>query len=824
MDAVAFLSISIPVSTYLYAMNRVRIFYIIIFCACFVIVSPASLVAETMSKTAWNYYQSGEKYEEAGNTHLAIIKYLAAIKSDPSFSEPYSSLGLLYVASEQYQSAISNLKTYIKLEPKEPLGWCSLGQAYFSRASSAKYYSLAKGDYDRAKYNFDYAAKLAPNNSYILAWLGLYYHHQEDYRRAIKQYQQALKSDGNNEAASYLLAVCFKDQGETDRYLRQIILLEKLNPTGEEAEQEITNARKSYKYRLDQMAKENYRKGMEYFKNKQYPQTISEMERILEIDRNNFEALQLMGRAYYHTQDYENAKNAYFKAKQIKPGEYSVRGNLGYFYYALRDYDSAEKELKAAISINPSGHQAHYWLAMLYYNINDKLNYIKELKITEKIDRSFMRTGELLDIIKKEEHNKRLAVDYRDQGLQSVNNDRLEEGVKYFLKSLEYDSESYVSHLALGKAYSDLGRYDEANQALVQALEIYPEGDVAHIYLARIYKSQGLNVEYYAQLEKGLKFNPRNKEITDLIKDYDSSFRGYLKEGDGYIANNQATRAVEEYGKAVSLYPESYEANFLLGSAYLQTNSYGKSLEYLNKAIELKPREAKAVNARGEVYFQQGKIAEANTEFKKALVMDRNFIPARLNLAIASERAGDFKKYYRELKNIVRIDNNQEEVNRRLGVIETQINEGIVVGEDRIGSGEFHQAIGRFEEILEFDDQHFIALLRIGYCFHKIGDDDQAISYFRQSINVDSSVFEPHYYLGDIYSSKDPEQAAIHFEKATQLRPDYEDAHIKLAMAYAASGANRDYIITLRRILEINPLNEMAATELQLWNQKESDS
>ena len=76
--------------------------------------------------------------------------------------------------------------------------------------------------------------------------------------------------------------------------------------------------------------------------------------RALELEPNDPEVNNLLGRAYYLTSDYEKAKLFLRTAIAIKPKYADAYYNLGDVYFSEGDLDAAMNNFKTAININPA--------------------------------------------------------------------------------------------------------------------------------------------------------------------------------------------------------------------------------------------------------------------------------------------------------------------------------------------------------------------------------------------------------------------------------------------------------------------------------------
>jgi tetratricopeptide (TPR) repeat protein len=93
----------------------------------------------------------------------------------------------------------------------------------------------------------------------------------------------------------------------------------------------------------------------------------------------------------------------------------------------------------------------------------------------------------------------------------------------------------------------------------------------------------------------------------------------YVKLGDIYRAGGDFKKAVESYGKGVSLEPGNIEALGNLAMVYGVWGEYGKAREALRKVIEVKPDSAGAYYNMACMYAREGEIEESVRWLKEAV-------------------------------------------------------------------------------------------------------------------------------------------------------------------------------------------------------------
>lgn len=88
---------------------------------------------------------------------------------------------------------------------------------------------------------------------------------------------------------------------------------------------------------------------------------------------------------------------------------------------------------------------------------------------------------------------------------------RFEQAIAAYQKSVLADDKYTESHNGLGVIYSRQGKYDAAISSFTRALELAPQADHIHNNLGYAQYLQGDNVAAIASFEQALQFNPENQ-------------------------------------------------------------------------------------------------------------------------------------------------------------------------------------------------------------------------------------------------------------------------------------------------------------------------
>ncbi|MQG18340.1 MAG: tetratricopeptide repeat protein [SAR202 cluster bacterium] len=123
----------------------------------------------------------------------------------------------------------------------------------------------------------------------------------------------------------------------------------------------------------------------------------------------------------------------------------------------------------------------------------------------------------------------------------------------------------------------------------------------------------------------------------------------YEQNGRNHLKNNDYSKAIEEFTKAIEKNPNNSFAYNNRGIAYASIEKYELAINDFSKAIELKPELLEPYNNRGFVLELQGKTREAIQDFGQSTRINENNEIAKNNLAEARRKIGDLQQIIDDL-------------------------------------------------------------------------------------------------------------------------------------------------------------------------------
>ena len=184
-------------------------------------------------------------------------------------------------------------------------------------------------------------------------------------------------------------------------------------------------------------------------------------EKVLAIQANHFDALQLLGALSAQTKEFSKAVNFLTKALKINPDYAEAHSNRGNALKQLKRLDEALASYDKAISIKPDYTEAYY----------NRGNALKQLK---RLDEALASYDKAISI----EPDYADAHSNRGNALHELN--RLDEALASYDKAISIEPDYADAHSNRGLALHDLKRLDEALASYDKAISIEPDYAEAH--------------------------------------------------------------------------------------------------------------------------------------------------------------------------------------------------------------------------------------------------------------------------------------------------------------------------------------------------------
>ncbi len=110
------------------------------------------------------------------------------------------------------------------------------------------------------------------------------------------------------------------------------------------------------------------------------------------------------------------------------------------------------------------------------------------------------------------------------------------------------------------------------------------------------------------------------------------------------LESGDARSAIQELGSFVVLRPTSVEGHVRLGSAQIRANQWEDAARTYTQAFQMSDSNPEVLNALGVIHLHHGEREKAMPFFDRAVELNANYAPAKLNRAICEHRYGNDRR------------------------------------------------------------------------------------------------------------------------------------------------------------------------------------
>ena len=565
------------------------------------------------------YHYRGITQSRFGNYDAALTDFQTAIDLRPGYDGLYFSRGVTYFLSQQFDKAVSDFDRYIRKEPKDPT-------AYLNRGASW----LFLGDTLKAVTDYNKAIRLDRFDPEGYVRRGRLYATQGKYDLAIADMDRAIELDTANTFAYFNRAIMHYEQ---EQYRDAMADLNRV------LEDEPGNALTLYN------------RGLISAQLGAYEDALDDMDRVLNINPQNVLAYFNRASIFIELGQYKNALEDYDKAIELYPdfakaymNRSYVKNMLGQHKAAKKDYDIAQKKVQEYRAKNITDAASFADTTKKYSSLlsldaefakkdfNDELLQHRDIDIRLRPLYRFVLTGA------KDNTNYALDRGYENPLVSRFEN-ALPVGVKVrtsdkTLSSAELDAVEKAAwsssvqvtpvDMFLRALYDNAGKQFNSSQAYYTAAIDESEGTagVDGMYRSFYLMNRGVlraeMIDFISSIESNVQVlsmddsgNTRARVKDQVVRQYDYSDAVndmnqakeivpdlpyvYYNLGNLYCLSAEHIASIENYTKAISLWPYMGDAYFNRGLVLIYLKDKEKGCIDLSRAGELGVEEAYGV-------------------------------------------------------------------------------------------------------------------------------------------------------------------------------------------------------------------------------------
>ena len=206
---------------------------------------------------------------------------------------------------------------------------------------------------------------------------------------------------------------------------------------------------------------------------------------------------------------------------------------------------------------------------------------------------------------------------YCGMGLIALQNNKIDQAIKYNLKAVDLDSKYSHAYSNLGLIYCQIGKFDESEK----------------------------------YLRKAIRIDPKDAKL-------------FLNLGEILFNKLELDEAEEVIRKAIDLNPKFIFSYYSLSKILRGKEDYLQAEKIIKEAIQIAPKESKSYFLLHEIYEQVGYLEKSKESLRKSLIIDSNFALAYYALSRFPFSKEDQDLYDNLFKlNIQQIKSSKDKIN-----------------------------------------------------------------------------------------------------------------------------------------------------------------
>lgn len=790
----------------------------------------------------------------------AIIYYRQALELDPNNAYVKANLGLAYLNANNLVDSKALFDELLQTDPNNTNALGGLGRIEALKhhmPEAEKYYKQALAqDPDHFTTLFYYADLLIEEKQYADAEKILTKLHDSDphatwISQALKRAKlgptlekiEKLEAAGDYPSALALMEGQFRKDPDNLEVILALAKLYTKNGKEVQAVKLLEGAQK--KFPTENSI--NLALGFTYLAKKDFSDAEYALQTALRIDPNQAEALAGIGRVAALNGDSIRAEKLYQLALTENPFNSLALSYLAQLRLEQKRYDDAIALYEQIFELDPKAtwtklaiQEAKLAPLLDEIALDEKRNefdkveslYQQILKEFPRNENNYVRFAQFYR--KHKRYQKAIDISaqgiainpeviplYVNLGYDYLLNGQLEESEQAFKYVLSQDPRNVEAYAGLGRIHALSGdlpgafvyydwalkidpkniptlsylidlRMQEKNYAAVkmlaaQVLEIDPKETWAKEILQRA--QNGPLYDEIQTLENEGKTQEAIAHLRDLIRIAPESEDGYLGIGRIYSKQKRYQEAAEIYLKGLQLNPQSSQLRINLGLVYIEQKKFKEAEMELQQAIAKDPGNADAIAALGRIIFLNGDPKRAKEAFTTALEINPKNQLALSYLASLYMKERNFAKAEELFKQILATNSQASWAKQAITTAE---------------NGPLLQQAAEYESQKMFP----------------------AAEKIYQNLIV-ANPNEPDYYLllGKLFvQTKKYAQGIEVYERALKKLPDSIELKLALSDALLKSAKRTEGEKWVREVLEQDPKNADALTELGLFYELEGNS
>lgn len=324
------------------------------------------------------------------------------------------------------------------------------------------------------------------------------------------------------------------------------------------------------------------------YKNYNYAKSL--LIQAIQLEKNAAYILHALGLVEEYQYNFKNAEDYYRKAIKLIPTWTYPRSSLGNALKEQGKYIEALKVFNEVIKLAPNfswpyNNIANVYLSLKNYNTAEQY-YNKSISI-DSVD---------------------VCTEFNNLGVLAENRGNIKLAEKYYNKSIQKDTSYIFAMNNMANLYKEIDE-KKAENYFIHSLNIEPHfSETYHKY-----------ADYYRSSTSIENLNKAKDLYDSAIQKNPYNMWAYAGKAWLLMKLKDTATALQQFEKAIEIFPESEEAYYYYGNYFKAINNYNKAIKYYNKSISLNPYYFWAYQNLHIIYLKQYKTQDAIRVLQMAL-------------------------------------------------------------------------------------------------------------------------------------------------------------------------------------------------------------
>jgi tetratricopeptide (TPR) repeat protein len=587
----------------------------------------------------------------------------------------------------------------------------------------------------------------------------------------------------------------------------------------------------------EEKLEKHVKRGDGYVKEQKYKEAAIEYRNAVKAVPKDAGAHWKLAKVSLATRDYRTAFQELQRTVELDPNNHEALGRLGDLYAVggkLQEATQIADNLVNTRPMDPDGYILRAGISMRTGKIDDAIGNLKK---AAELEPGRVRT--LLAI----------------GNLYTLKRDR-KNALEWYDKALATDPKSVEVYVTRGNYFFAAGEREEGEKEYRRAIGISKDKEKLRILLAEHYHFQGRTEDSEKELNDVIKeFNSQSarkvlaeymlesgkvadaKPLVDaILKENEKDLDGKYLKGRIALAENRVDDAKALFGEVIKQDASMARAHLYNGLTEIRQGRIETGKKEIEEAVKLEPGNARAQLVLGQLYLDTGSPVEAEKAAMEVLRRDPSNVLAGVLLADSFLARKEWAKAEQIYQALIK-----QSPKSGLGYLKMGLSRRLQ-GKPAESAKFFAQAMEKNPKDLAAINDYIFALVAskdaakakkvldetvakepknpllwemAGKFYMATGKPMEAEAAYLKAIELAPEYITPYYQLAILYQGqKKFQEAEARLRKVVETDDKNVGAHTLLGMMLDSQGRSKDAAKEYRRALELSPKNPLAANNL----------